>query len=86
MRGESADAVTSEVLRAIGATRPPEPGVLADAREALWSMIASEMLGAGSESAASRGAAAGEGGRATTRRREAGRTPDEHKRALGGGD
>ena len=32
------------------------------------------------------GAAAGEEGRAPTRRREAGRTPDEHKRAMGGGD
>jgi hypothetical protein len=89
MSDESADAVTSEVLRAIGAARAPEMRVLEDAREVLWSVIASEMLGtgfAGAESTASKGSTGGGEGRATARRRQAGRSPDEHKRTPGEGD
>jgi hypothetical protein len=86
MSDKSVDAVTREVLRAIGAARAPERRVLDDAREVLWAVIASEMLGggfAGAERAASRGSAGGEEeDRATARRRRAGGSPDERKTAL----
>jgi hypothetical protein len=90
MNPESAEFEASEVLRAIGATQAPEPRVLEDAREVLWSVIVGEMLGpgfAGAEATASeRSTGGGEEGRGRTRAGQAGREPDEQKRARGGGD
>jgi hypothetical protein len=87
MSDESADTVTSPLLRAMGAVRAPEPRVFEDAREVLWAVIAREMLGTGNAGRmASRGSAGGgEEDRATARRRRAGGSPGEHKTAMGGG-
>jgi hypothetical protein len=83
---ESADAVTSALLRAVGAVRAPEPRVFEDARRALWAVIASEMLGTGDAGRmASRGSTGdGEEDRAAARRRRVGGPPGEHKTAMGG--
>lgn len=48
MSEEPIEFEVGELLRMIGKARTPEPSVLEeDAREALWSAIASEMLGTG---------------------------------------
>ena len=47
MSEEPGEFTGSELLRAAGRVRTPEPRVLAGAREALWSAIASELLGTG---------------------------------------
>jgi hypothetical protein len=86
MSDEQGEFKGSELLRAAGRVRKPEPRVLAGAREALWSAIASEMLGTGP--AGEQAAAAGretEPGRAT-RRRQAGRPQGEREVPAGGGD
>lgn len=87
MSAEPADFAAAELLRAIGAAQAPEPRVLEAAREVLWSAIAIEMLGYGTvpRTATGGAAAGGEEDRGTPHRRRAGRSPDEHKRALGGG-
>jgi hypothetical protein len=59
------DSGELELLRVIGRVRRPAPRVLEDAREALWSAVASAMLDIG---------AAGE--QTTTVRRSAGRQED----------
>jgi len=86
---ESAEFVAVELLRAIGVVRPPEPHFLEEAREALWSVIASEMLGRGPAAAGSTAMGTStreaEEERRTVRRRQLGRSPDERRRALGGG-
>jgi hypothetical protein len=73
MSKEPPDFATAELLRAIGAARAPEPRVLEDAREVLWSAIASEMLGHGSaaaqRTATGEAAAGAEQDRGTARRR-----------------
>ena len=71
MSDKSAEFEAGELLRAIGRVRSPAPRVLEDAREVLWSAIASEMLGVGSR---------------TTRRRQADRPQGERKMSMGGGD
>jgi len=86
MSDEPGEFEGSELLRAAGRVGKPEPRVLAGAREALWSAIASEMLGTGS--AGGQTAAAGrerEPGR-TARRRQAGRPQGEREVQAGGGD
>ncbi len=74
MSDESAGLETGELLSAIGKVRMPEPRVLEDAREVLWSAIASEMLGIGpsGEQATVTGGSAGgdEDHRRTVRRRQ----------------
>jgi hypothetical protein len=77
MSDKSAGFETGELLRAIGKVQMPEPRVLEDAREVLWSAIASEMLGIGP---------AGEQNDRTTRRRQTDRSPDERKMSTGGED
>ena len=47
MSDEPGEFTGSELLRAAGQVSKPEPRVLAGAREALWSAIASELLGTG---------------------------------------
>ncbi|HEY3954823.1 MAG TPA: hypothetical protein VGM53_15725 [Streptosporangiaceae bacterium] len=90
MSEEPAESGISELLRAAGTVAMPEPSVLQEAREALWSAIASEMLGLGSadaRTAANRGTAAGEEDhRRTARWRRTDRPPDEGRKSLGGGD
>jgi hypothetical protein len=86
MSDEPGEFEGSELLRAAGRVRKPEPRVLAGAREALWSAIASEMLGTGP--GGEQTAAAGrerEPGR-TARRRQAGRPQGEREVPAGGGD
>jgi hypothetical protein len=85
MSDEPGEFKGSELLRAAGRVRKPEPRVLAGAREALWSAIASEMLGtgpAGEQAAAGREAELDQ----TTRRRQAGRPQGEREVPAGGGD
>ena len=61
-----------ELLRAIGQVRRPEPRVLEDAREALWSAVASAMLDIGP---------AGE-----QTRRQPGRSHNERRMPTGAAD
>ena len=74
MSDQSAEFEVGEVLRAIGKVQLPEPRVLDNAREVLWSAIASEMLGIGpsGEQATVTGGSAGrdEDHRRTVRRRQ----------------
>ena len=49
MSDEWAQYEAAEVLRALGSVRMPAPRVLEGAREALWSAIATEMLGSTSD-------------------------------------
>jgi hypothetical protein len=70
MSDEWAEFEAYEVLRVLGRLRMPEPRVLEDARESLWSAIAVEMPGTGR----------------TTRRREASQSPAERRMSLGGGE
>jgi hypothetical protein len=79
-----------ELLRVIGKVPVPEIGILEDAREALWSAIAIEMLGidpSGERPAATGGPARREEEhRSATRRRRTDRPQDERRKAMGGGD
>ena len=74
MSHESAEFEGDELLRAIGQVRAPEPRVLEDAREALWSAVVRDMLGRGPE------------GETTARRSQAGGSRGERKTAMGGSD
>ena len=86
-----------ELLRTLGNVRMPEPQVLDDAREVLWSAI-NEMLGIGASGAIGEQAAATEGsaGRGSTRgeedrrrrvrRRQMGLSRDGRRMSMGGGD
>jgi hypothetical protein len=49
MSDKPEEFVAGELLRALGKVAMPEQRVLEDAREALWSAIAGEMLGIGPE-------------------------------------
>jgi hypothetical protein len=90
MSDKPAEPGTGELLHAAGLVPMPEPSVLQAAREALWSAIASEMLGMGSadaQTAAHRGPAGDEEDhRRTARRRRTDRPLDEGRTSLGGGD
>lgn len=77
MSDQSAEFEVGEVLRAIGKVQLPEPRVLDNAREVLWSAIASEMLGIGP---------AGEKHHTITRRHQTGRAPGERRMSMGGGE
>jgi hypothetical protein len=59
-----------ELLREAGEVPPPEPRVLDEAREALWSVIAGELLG--------------QDNRGPARRRQADRPQDGHTKSMGG--
>ncbi len=76
-----------ELLRAIGEVEVPEPRVLDDAREVLWSAVTSEMLGigpAGEQTTATRGPVAREEEQhRTTQRRQTDRSQDERKMSMG---
>jgi hypothetical protein len=86
MSHESADTEAAALLRAIGKVRAPEPRVLEDAREALWSDVASEVLSLGpaGEEITTSGGEDADSRRA--RRRRAGRSRGERKTAIGEGD
>jgi hypothetical protein len=90
MTDESAEFETGELLSAIGKVQIPEPRVLEDAREVLWSAIASEMLGIGpaGEQAIVTGGSAGadEDHRKAVRRRQTERSRDDRRMSMGGGD
>ena len=71
-----------ELLRAIGQVRPPAPGVLEDAREGLWSAVASAMLDigpVGEQATTTRRSAA-------ARRRQPGRSQNGRRMSAGGAD
>jgi hypothetical protein len=90
MSHEWAEFEGDELLRATGRVPAPEPRVLEDARGVLWSAVAREMLGLGpaGEHRTTTGESTGgeEADRRTARRRQAARSPDERKTAMGGGD
>jgi len=90
MSDESAEFETGELLSAIGKVQMPEPRVLEDAREVLWSAIASDMLGigpAGEQVTVTGGSAGGdEDHRRTVRRRQTERSRDDRRMSMGGGD
>jgi hypothetical protein len=90
MNDKPAESGTGELLRAAGQVPMPDPSVLQEAREVLWSAIASEMLGMGSadaQAAANRGSAGGEEDlRRKLRWRRTDRPPDEGRMSMGGGD
>lgn len=89
MSDQSAEPGAGDVLRALGKVPLPPPRVLDDAREALWSAIASEMLGMAPERRAPERRVPERRvpeRRETTRRRQAGRSDGERKRSSGGGD
>jgi hypothetical protein len=88
MSDKPGESETSELLRAMGKVPMPEQRVLEDAREALWSAIASEMLGigpAGDRVTATGGSAGREDHHRTTRRRQT-NPQDQRKMSMGGGD
>jgi hypothetical protein len=89
MSDESAEFEANQLLRTIGKVQVPEPSVLEDAREVLWSAVADEMLGArpAGEQATVTGGSAGreEERRKRTRRRQAGRSGGERRMSMGGG-
>jgi hypothetical protein len=84
---EPAEFEADELLRIIGEVRVPEPSVLQNAREVLWSAIAAEMLGTGpaGEQARLTGGSAGqaEEHRSTTRRRQTGESGGERRLSMG---
>jgi hypothetical protein len=86
MSEEPGEFTGSELLRAAGRVRKPEPRVLAGARAALWSAIAGELLGTGpgSERPAVAGRETESGGAA--RRRQAGPPQGAREVPAGGGD
>ena len=90
MSDESAKFGARDLLRALGTVRMPEPRVLDDARDVLWSAIADEMLGigaAGEQATATGGPASGEEDhRRTARRRQTDLSRGERRMSMGGGD
>jgi hypothetical protein len=76
MGQDMAEPESAGLLRALGQARPPGPGVLTAAREALWSAVAEEMLSA--DAAGEPGAAreAGAGKADQPRRNTRGRTAE----------
>jgi hypothetical protein len=49
MTDNPADLRASELLAAMGTVQSPEPRILENAREVLWSAVTTEMLGTGPE-------------------------------------
>lgn len=90
MSDKSAEFEVGELLRAIGKVQVPEPRVLDEAREVLWSAIASEMLGtgpAGEQTAAARGPAGRKEERPRTARRRQTDAPHSGRgMSMGGTD
>jgi hypothetical protein len=86
MSDELAEWETGGLLRALGEVRRPEPRVLEDAREVLWSAVASEMLGVGPSGEQATVTGADEDRRRTVRRRQTERSPDNRRMSMGGGD
>ena len=84
MSDNPTDFQAGELLRAIGTVPVPEPRVLENAREVLWSAVASEMLGidpaAEQTTATQELAGAHEQQHRTTRQRQPGQSQNEHKR------
>jgi hypothetical protein len=77
MSDESAKSGAGDLLHALGKVPMPEPRVLDDAREVLWSAIADEMLGIGAASGHHRRKA---------RRRQTDLPGGERRMSMGGGD
>jgi len=77
MSDEPAKFGAGDLLHALGKVQMPEPRVLDDAREVLWSAIADEMLGIG---------AAGGHHRRKTRRRQTDLPAGDRRMSRGGGD
>jgi hypothetical protein len=78
-----------ELLRAIGQVRRPEPRVLDDAREALWSAVASAMLdiGPAGEQTTTVGRSAGrQVDHRPARRHQPDRSQNERRMSTGGAD
>jgi hypothetical protein len=86
MSDESGEFEADELLRALGKVQAPEPGVLEDAREVLWSAVAEEMLGVGAAGDEGTAAPGEEGRRGTTRRRQKAPSPGERRTRMGGTD
>lgn len=90
MSDKSAQFEAGELLRAIGKVQLPEPRILTAAREALWSAVAGEMLGAGQageQATAGRGPAGRKQERPrTTRRRQTDAPRNERRMSMGGSD
>lgn len=85
MTDNPAELQASELLAAMGTVQPPEPRVLEDAREVLWSAVASEMLGtgpAGQQTTAAPASGQRQHQSPTTRQRQAGHTPGERKEPM----
>jgi hypothetical protein len=78
-----------ELLRAIGQVRRPAPRVLEDAREALWSAVASAMLSirpVGEQTTTAGGSTGREFGRRAARRPQPDGSQDGRRMSMGGGD
>ena len=90
MSEEPRELEADELLRVVGRVRVPEPGVLEDAREVLWSAIAGEMTGtrpAGERSTVTGElAGGGEAHRRRAQRRQAGQSDGARGMSAGGGD
>jgi hypothetical protein len=85
MTDNPAELQASELLAALGTVQPPEPRVLENAREVLWSAVASEMLGtgpAGEQTAAAPASGRRQHRSPTTRQRQAGRSPGERQEPV----
>jgi hypothetical protein len=78
-----------ELLRAIGQVRRPAARVLEDAREALWSAVASAMLGigpAGEQTTTVGGSAGTQEDHRPARRHQPDRSRSERRMSNGGAD
>jgi hypothetical protein len=78
-----------ELLRAIGQVRRPSPGVLEDAREALWSAVASAMLDIGppgEQTTTVEGSAGRQEDHPPARRHRPDRSQSERGMSTGGAD
>jgi hypothetical protein len=77
-----------ELLRAIGRVRRPAPRVLEDAREALWSAVASAMLdiGPAGEQTTTVGRSAGRYGDHRPARHQPDRSRSDRRMSTGGAD
>ena len=79
MTEDKAERENAALLGLIGQVEPPAPGVLQDAREALWSVVATQMLSAGA-AADAEGMTAGEAGSAQARRTDPSGRPSRRRR------
>jgi hypothetical protein len=79
MNHDRAEAEAAELLRAFGQVEPPTSRVLEDAREALWSALAAEVLVIGAAGEQITSAGTDQANRAA-RRRQTDRTQDAERR------